>query len=582
MKSGLTSVTFREKSIREIIALAKEAKLEGIEWGGDVHCPAGEFDTAKEIKRLCDEARLEIFSYGSYYKGQEGEDFLPVLQTAVALNAPVIRIWAGRMSPETITEEYFEMLVKNIQNACDAARKENIVLGLEYHRRSMTQTKEGAMKLIQAVDRANLKTYWQPNPEVTFDEHLQEIKTIADHLIAMHVFNWDETNTRYSLEERDGVKKWKKYVACVRGFGLDLPLILEFVKEDRIESFLDDAVSLQTILRKPVAVFLGDPSEIRRVYSPDTIRRLQTQLDLSNEVLTQDEIEHHLDRLKQCEYLFSTWGFPVLDKETIRRIFVNLDAVFYAAGSVRKFAKPYLELGIQVFSAWTDNAIPVAQSAVAQILLANKGFFQLHRIGSKTEYVLRKKQIEDFPGNKDVMVGILGAGSIGRRVLSALKEQGITTLVYDPYVSDDVLRTLDAKRSDLQEIFATCQTISNHLPDLPSTVGLLNHALFQTMKPNATFINTGRGAQVVEDDLVRALQEEPSRFAILDVTHPEPPQEDSPLYSMGNVILTPHSAGSSGHEVRRMGETMGVEFEHRLLGERTSNEVTMTMLETMA
>ncbi|HAO61285.1 MAG TPA: hypothetical protein DCQ90_04940 [Erysipelotrichaceae bacterium] len=582
MKTGLTSVTFREKSVEEIIALAKEATLDGIEWGGDVHCPAGEIDTAKQIQRLCQEAQLEILSYGSYYKGQEGEDFLPVLQTALALNAPVIRIWAGRMSPETITEEYFEHLVKNIRDACDAALKENILLGLEYHRRSMTQTKEGAMRLIQAVDRKNLKTYWQPNPELNFDEQIQEIKTISDHLVAMHVFHWDETNTRYLLEEREGIRKWKKYVACVRRFKDDIPLILEFVKEDKAESFMRDAVSLRTIRRKPVAVFLGDPSEIKRVYSPDTVRRLQTQLDLSNEVITRAEIGHRLDLLNRCEYLFSTWGFPNLDKETIRQIFVNLEAVFYAAGSVRKFATPYLDLGIQVFSAWTENAIPVAQSAVAQILLSNKGFFQLSRIDSKAEYALRKNQIEDFPGNKDVKVGILGAGSIGRRVLSALKEQGITTLVYDPYVSDDVLRCLDAKRSDLQEIFATCQTISNHLPDLPSTVGILNYALFQSMKSNATFINTGRGAQVVEEDLVRSLQEEPGRIAILDVTSPEPPSDDSPFYTMKNVILTPHSAGSSGHEVRRMGETMSVEFEHRLLGEKTSNEVTMAMLGTMA
>lgn len=582
MKTGLTSVTFREKSVQEIIALAKEAQLEGVEWGGDVHCPAGEIDTAKEIKRLCDEANLEIFSYGSYYKGQDGEDFLPVLHTAVALNAPVIRIWAGRMSPETITEEYFDLLVRNIQNACDAAIKENIVLGLEYHRRSMTQTKEGAMKLIQAVDRKNLKTYWQPNPEVTFDEQIQELKTIADHLVAMHMFNWDETNTRYLLEEGEGIKKWKKYVACARRYGIDLPLILEFVKEDTIESFLKDATSLRRIQSKPIAVFLGDPIEIKRVYSPDTIRRLQSQLDLSDDVISKDEIELHLDLLNHCEYIFSTWGFPALDKETIQRVFLNLEAVFYAAGSVRKFATPYLNLGIQVFSAWTDNAIPVAQSAVAQILLSNKGFFQLNRIDSKAEYALRKNQVEDFPGNKDVKVGILGAGSIGRLVLQALKEQGISTLVYDPYVSDDVLNSLDAKRAGLAEIFATCQTISNHLPDLPSTVGILNYALFQTMKPNATFINTGRGAQVVEEELARALQEEQDRIAILDVTHPEPPQETNPFYTLKNVILTPHSAGSSGHEVRRMGETMCIQFEHRLLGEKTSNEVTMTMLETMA
>lgn len=68
---------------------------------------------------------------------------------------------------------------------------------------------------------------------------------------------------------------------------------------------------------------------------------------------------------------------------------------------------------------------------------------------------------------------------------------------------------------------------------------MLRYEHFSRMLPNAVFLNTGRGAQVVEEDLVRALQEEPGRTAVLDVTLPEPPEADSPLWKLENVVLTP-------------------------------------------
>jgi len=102
------------------------------------------------------------------------------------------------------------------------------------------------------------------------------------------------------------------------------------------------------------------------------------------------------------------------------------------------------------------------------------------------------------------------------------------------------------------------------------------------MKKNATFINTGRGAQVVEKDLISALKEEPDRTAVLDVTFPEPPMPDSPFYTMKNVFLTPHIAGSAGDECMRMGDYMVDEANRYLKGEPFKYEVTLKMLETMA
>ena len=111
---------------------------------------------------------------------------------------------------------------------------------------------------------------------------------------------------------------------------------------------------------------------------------------------------------------------------------------------------------------------------------------------------------------------------------------------------------------------------------------MLGGVLFEKMRPYATFLNTGRGAQVVEADLIRVLKERPDLTAILDVAFPEPPEEGSALYTLPNCILTPHIAGSSGNEVRRMGEYMKEEYQNFLNNNPCKYEVTLEMLKTMA
>ena len=275
---------------------------------------------------------------------------------------------------------------------------------------------------------------------------------------------------------------------------------------------------------------------------------------------------------------------PAFTEEEIRNAFPSLKAVYYAAGSVRYFAAPFLSCGMRVHSAWAANAVPVAEYTTAQILLANKGFFKSCRLCSK-ERALRdeaKRYAEEKNGNFDASVGIIGAGMIGKMVIRALKSYDLKVLAYDKFLSKEELAALGAEKVTLDELFSRCDTISNHIANLPETVGMLRYEHFSRMKKNATFINTGRGAQVVEEDLLRALLEEPDRTAILDVTDPEPPFENSKLYNLPNVFLTPHIAGSSGNEVRRMGEYMLEEYRRGVRNERFLYEVTPKMLETMA
>ena len=152
-------------------------------------------------------------------------------------------------------------------------------------------------------------------------------------------------------------------------------------------------------------------------------------------------------------------------------------------------------------------------------------------------------------------------------LIGTLKDYNLEVCAYDPFASQEKAERLGVKLVSLEELFETSQTISNHVANLPETVGILNKSLFDRMKDNATFINTGRGAQVVEEDLIEALKEKPKRTAVLDVTYPEPPVEGSELYELPNVILTPHMAGSYGEERYRLGDYVTEEAERYLAGQ---------------
>lgn len=334
---------------------------------------------------------------------------------------------------------------------------------------------------------------------------------------------------------------------------------------------------------KSKAVFLAnrDRNSIQDVYSEAMMARLDELAEMYPTVIDRDNMQEHAEALREVEFAFSTWGMVKLDAEEIRHYFPKLKAVFYAAGSVQYFAQPFLDNDIMVFSAWTANAVPVAEYTVAQIILANKGVVQTMPKTKRS----RKEAGEfarNFPGNYDVKVGILGAGAIGRRVIEMLSPFRMELYVFDPFLPDEQAREMGVRKTDLETIFAECQTISNHLANLPETVGILNRNHFDRMLPYATFINTGRGAQVVEPDLIRALKEVPTRSAILDVTDPEPPHPDSELLKLDNVWLTPHVAGSAGREVVRMAETVIEECRKYLAGEPVHNRVTQEMLKTMA
>lgn len=327
------------------------------------------------------------------------------------------------------------------------------------------------------------------------------------------------------------------------------------------------------------AAFINKGSEpIERVYGTLRRQRIESMCDLVPGVVGPNDLEQRSKELQDVEVAFSTWGMPALTAEQLD-LLPGLKAVFYAAGSVRAFAPAFLDRGIQVFSAWMANAVPVAEFTVAQILLANKGYFhntETFRADRRPDHAYRGL------GNYDVKVSLLGAGAIGRKVIELLQPYSLDLQVFDPFLSEDQAATLDVKKVSLEEAFGTAQVVSNHMANLPETVGMLDGACFERMRDHGVFINTGRGATVKEDELIQILERRPDLFALLDVTNPEPPDPESKLFSLPNCRVSSHIAGSIHHEVGRMADWMLEEFNRWRDHNPVRYEVTPTLLKTMA
>ena len=144
-------------------------------------------------------------------------------------------------------------------------------------------------------------------------------------------------------------------------------------------------------------------------------------------------------------------------------------------------------------------------------------------------------------------LGVVGAGHIGMEVIKVAKALGMNILIHTrtPKADGDGIRYVS-----LDELLANSDYITLHCPLNDQTKHLINKETIGKMKPNAVIVNTGRGPLINEADLCEALAAKRIAGAGLDVQEVEPPAEDSPLYTLDNVIITPHM-GWKGLETRQ-------------------------------
>lgn len=322
-------------------------------------------------------------------------------------------------------------------------------------------------------------------------------------------------------------------------------------------------------MEKLKGAFISEiPQQIDAVYTQEQKKRIAELCELLPGCFSAEQIRS--GAAAEAEVFFSTWGIPVLAAEDMEKV-PRLKAVFYAAGATDHFARPYFAKGVHVVSAWRMNAIPVAEFCHAQIILALKGYFRNSMHIRRTRSWANASALTG-PGSYGETVALIGAGAISTLLKEKLEQHDLNVIV--------VPSRPERRMVSILEAFSKAFVISNHLPNRTDNIGSIGRAEFEAMRPGAVFINTGRGPQVDEQALAEVFRRRQDLTALLDVTSPEPPGPESPLYDLPNVWMSSHIAGSLNDEVHRMADCMIGEFERFIGGQAFLHEVSESMLLT--
>ena len=258
MKTGVCSISFRELGLSDLVDLVAKAGLDAIEWGGDVHVPHGSVEVAKEALALTRAAGLEACSYGSYYKVLDPDgvalDFTPVLQSTLALETDVVRIWAGQKASADAADDYRKRVVDQIRKVAEVGAAEDVKVALEFHAFTLTDSNESAMQLLDEVGHENLYMYWQPifwTDDMAY--RLDGLRKMRDRILNLHVFNWGFDPTAGGIYQGiirkpipDAAAEWAQYLAVELKEELPHYALIEHPSGSSPEQLMKDAAALKT------------------------------------------------------------------------------------------------------------------------------------------------------------------------------------------------------------------------------------------------------------------------------------------------------------------------------------------------
>jgi 3-dehydroshikimate dehydratase len=249
INSGLVSVTFRQLSTDSIIELVKKAGLAGIEWGGDIHVPHGDIQCAYDTRRKTEDAGLSIAAYGSYYRVGHNEPvpYKLILDTAVCLGAPIVRVWAGKMNAEDADAQYWQRVVIDAQEIAYLTATAGLKVAFEYYPNTLTNSLDSTLRLLEAVGHQAVTSYWQIPPVSSVEDNLIALDKLQFWLSNIHVY----TEQNMPLGHPEAINHsvvWMQYLEKVASIGNNHYALIEFVRNDSPEQFLQDAVTLKSWL----------------------------------------------------------------------------------------------------------------------------------------------------------------------------------------------------------------------------------------------------------------------------------------------------------------------------------------------
>jgi phosphoglycerate dehydrogenase-like enzyme len=286
---------------------------------------------------------------------------------------------------------------------------------------------------------------------------------------------------------------------------------------------------------------------------------LQVRLEPKRGVRTPDQLSAILDGAVGAIVSTDPFTADVLDRahdlRVISRVGVGFDSIDVEAASAH---------GIQVATTPGGNEEVVADHTLGLMLALLRRIPELERDVRRGGWNRTGRYVpRQLAG---ATVGLVGCGAIGRLVAERLAGFGVRLLIHDPAlehpaspmrsrhnVSSSVTRAdLGDRSTPLDDLLRDSTVVSLHCPLLPSTRHLIDADALRLMRPDAVLINAARGALVDEAALIQALQDDVIAGAALDVFEVEPPDAALALFSMDNVVVSPHIAGLSTVSVAEM------------------------------
>ena len=242
------SISFRKHTPEEILAAVKSAGLTCIEWGSDVHAPCRDTERLYEIARLQGEYGITCSSYGTYFRlGVTPLEELPdYIAAAKILGTNILRLWGGTKKGADMTPEELAAFTDTCRKAAAMAEEAGVILCLECHMLSITETPDCAVALMEAVDSPAFRMYWQPFQWLDTEGSLTVARAVAPYAEHIHVFNWQPPRmapTKHPLAE--AVEDWRAYLSVLPP---PRTLLLEFMPDDRIETLPTEAEALRAII----------------------------------------------------------------------------------------------------------------------------------------------------------------------------------------------------------------------------------------------------------------------------------------------------------------------------------------------
>jgi sugar phosphate isomerase/epimerase len=242
LRPGLVSVTFRQLSVPEVIAVAAKAGLAAVEWGGDVHVP--DPAAAAQARTVTAAAGLSVAAYGSYFRAgvSDPADLEPALATAAELGAPYVRVWAGTVGSAEASADQRAAVVAALVAASRQAAAHGVGIVVEYHPKTLTDTLDSALRLFDEVG-PEVKPYWQPwDCHHPAQARTQVRALLSRGLPTVHVFSWDTDGRRLPLAA--GETMWRGVLDELAAAGGVRNTLLEFVADDSLDAFSADAEML--------------------------------------------------------------------------------------------------------------------------------------------------------------------------------------------------------------------------------------------------------------------------------------------------------------------------------------------------